>query len=183
MDNIIVIDNVVSVSQQNYIEKELIKSHTFPWIFNSTDITYGSKHTNGICFSSRIMDQDKILNHNFYNMLPVIHAACDQSNIVINKMLRISAFLTFKKDTNHTMEPHNDFDIPHYGCVYYVNDSDGDTVFYNKFYPDNKNNLTEVKRVSPKKGRCVVFNPLRYHSSSFPKKNDYRCIVNINFTS
>jgi hypothetical protein len=183
MNDIIVIDNVISISQQNYIEKELITSHTFPWVFNSSDITYGSEDANGVCFSSKIMDQDKILNYNFYNILPVIHSACDQNNINLNKMLRMSSFLSFKKDSDYDMEPHNDFDIPHYGCLYYVNNSDGDTIFYNKFYPDDKNNLIEIKRVSPKKGRCVIFNPLRYHSSSFPKENKYRCIVNTNFTS
>jgi hypothetical protein len=183
MDDIIVIDDVISISQQNYIEKELITSHTFPWIFNSTDLTYGSIISNGICFSSKIMDQDKVINHNFHNLLPVIHAACDKSNLSISKMLRMSAFLTFKKNTNHIMEPHNDFDIPHYGCLYYVNESDGDTIFYNKFYPESKNDLIEIKRVNPKKGRCVLFNPLRYHSSSFPEKKEYRCIVNTNFIS
>jgi hypothetical protein len=36
-----------------------------------------------------------------------------------------------------------------------------------------------IKRVSPKKGRVVLFNGNRYHSSSGPTK-DVRVIINFN---
>ena len=55
-----------------------------------------------------------------------------------------------------------------------MNDSDGDTIL---FKDDKK---TEIKRITPKKGRIVFFDGLIPHCSSPPTKN-HRAIVNINF--
>lgn len=76
--------------------------------------------------------------------------------------------------------PHVDMDGEHHTAVYYVNDSDGDTIIYKQKYGEKRLWLTPYKRVSPKAGRCVFFNGLHYHSASLPKKTDNRCVVNIN---
>ena len=75
-------------------------------------------------------------------------------------------------------------DIPqdHYACVYYLNDSDGDTIIYEQNKHDtvagsNNVELVEHARVTPKKGRLVMFDGARYHCSSQPKES-YRCIIN-----
>ena len=65
---------------------------------------------------------------------------------------------------------HVDFDTPHIACVYYVNDSDGDTFIYD--------NESKSQRISPKKNRAVVFDGSLYHASSLPTKNK-RVIINI----
>ena len=56
--------------------------------------------------------------------------------------------------------------------LYYVNDADGDTVFF-----DGNNNI--VKSVTPKKGTAVLFNGHILHAGGIPKKHS-RCIVNYN---
>jgi hypothetical protein len=74
---------------------------------------------------------------------------------------------------------------PHTVCLYYVNDSDGDTFIFDKTSDDIKGRrdifertkFNVLKRVTPKKGRVVLFNGNRYHSSSGPTK-DVRCIIN-----
>lgn len=76
-------------------------------------------------------------------------------------------------NTNKLNPPHKDMDFPHYVMLYYVNDSDGDTFFF-----DTGGNL--LKRVSPKKGRLVYFNGELYHSGSNPVKSGDRMVVNIN---
>jgi hypothetical protein len=67
--------------------------------------------------------------------------------------------------------------------LYYVNDSDGDTFLFNRTKKDGPipkdSELEILKRVSPKKGRVVLFDGSRYHSSSGPSK-DVRCIINFN---
>lgn len=80
------------------------------------------------------------------------------------------------------MKPHNgihvDVPIPHIACVYYVNDSDGDTIIYENTYgTDTKAELIPHTKVTPKKGRMVFFDGYRYHCSSQPSRN-HRCIVN-----
>ena len=67
--------------------------------------------------------------------------------------------------------------------LYYVNDSDGDTLIYNektKFaacYPDSEMKFTLKKKVSPKQGRVVLFNGIYWHTAQQPNHN-LRCIVN-----
>ena len=68
--------------------------------------------------------------------------------------------------------PHIDMEMGHTVCLYYVNNTDGDTFFFN-----GKN---IIKRVSPKKGRCVLFDGKIFHASSKPTK-EKRIVINYNF--
>ena len=70
--------------------------------------------------------------------------------------------------------PHIDFlDMPHHVLIYYVNDSDGDTIFFDE-------NENEIKRVTPKRGRYALFNGNILHAGSNPIKSNYRIIINYN---
>lgn len=76
--------------------------------------------------------------------------------------------------------PHVDFTMEKQGlkpvvCLYYVNDSDGDTFFF-----DNNENLNVIERVTPKSGRMVVFDNDIFHASSPPVKSDARIVINTN---
>ena len=70
---------------------------------------------------------------------------------------------------------HTDMKCPHTVCLYYVNDADGDTFFFDK-------NREIVDRVTPKKGRMVVFDGLTLHASSMPSK-DYRISLNLGYAN
>ena len=94
----------------------------------------------------------------------------------IVEIIQGRAFIQLSNNQTPIHPPHIDFPEPHWVCLYYVNDSDGDTIFYGE---DQK---TEIKRVSPKKGRIAFFEGSIYHSASVPTKN-HRIIVNINFKS
>ena len=74
-------------------------------------------------------------------------------------------------DLHHT--PHRDQITRHTVLLYYVNDTDGDTFFFN-----NKGDI--VERVSPKKNRLVIFNGSRLHASSNPSTG-YRITMNLNY--
>ena len=74
-------------------------------------------------------------------------------------------------------EIHLDFDdntLKRTNFLYYVNDSDGDTILYED---DKKTVLT---RVSPKKNRLLLFSGDIPHCSSSPTKNLKRVVININ---
>lgn len=82
---------------------------------------------------------------------------------------------------DHYNQPHVDIPAPTYSMVYYLNDSDGDTVLFNeKYSPDNKEpiTLTVKQRISPKKNRAVIFESNRYHASSNPQIADNRFVLN-----
>ena len=57
--------------------------------------------------------------------------------------------------------------------LYYVNDSDGDTLFF------NKDNL--VKSVAPVKGTGVIFPSTMWHAGACPTKSNTRTVINILF--
>ena len=67
--------------------------------------------------------------------------------------------------------PHVDLQQEHLVALYYVCDSDGDTIIY-KVY-------TVKQRVTPKQGRMVLFDGSLYHTAEQPEHN-VRCVVNYN---
>ena len=70
--------------------------------------------------------------------------------------------------------PHSDLKTDEWTAIYYVNESDGDTIFYD----DNKK---EIKRFKPKKGTGLVFKSYTLHAGSNPVKYDKRIVINFIF--
>lgn len=77
--------------------------------------------------------------------------------------------------------PHNDGEDNQYSLIYYVNDSDGDTYFFNEFFTGVKPELTIYNKVTPKKGKAVFFDSARYHCSSNPVNTERRVAINFVF--
>jgi hypothetical protein len=68
-------------------------------------------------------------------------------------------------------------------AIYYMNDADGDTIFFER--PDDQFSksaraLTQITRVTPKKGRLVYFDSHIIHSGQLPSRSKFRCVVNLN---
>ena len=68
---------------------------------------------------------------------------------------------------------HTDNGNPHDVVLYYVNDSDGDTFFFD-------NDMNVIHRETPERGKLVIFDGSVLHSSSSPSKN-FRITLNINY--
>ena len=109
-----------------------------------------------------------------YLCLNTIYSASHKVNLIVENVLQGRVFMHMPSPTPGLDDIHTDLDYPHMVFLYYVNDSDGDTVF---FKDDEK---TELKRVTPKKGRGVFFNGLIKHCSTRPSKS-HRCIFNYGF--
>lgn len=117
--------------------------------------------------------------------VPICNAIIKQINYDLHDIYFNRAFLQFPLDPKFIKDHngvHVDIDREHYACVYYLNDSDGDTIIYEQTIDNtvagSKNvKLVEHKRVTPKKGRVVLFDGKRYHCSSQPR-NGYRAIIN-----
>jgi hypothetical protein len=98
--------------------------------------------------------------------------------IKANMLLRASA-AGVADDAYNT--PHIDIPDPGFkSLIYYVKDSDGDTVLFNESYGDKKA-LTVAKRITPKKGKAVIFDSNRWHASSNPRQNQNRIVINFIF--
>ena len=105
--------------------------------------------------------------------------------------LRLGLF-TLNKNRQPYHVPHVDYqnDGLKYTAIYYLNDSDGDTFFFNEFLDPNIKRFingydpslfTVAKSVKPKQGKLVLFDGRRYHASSYPESTPERMVLNINF--
>ena len=103
------------------------------------------------------------------------------------QVLQGRSFLQFPINTDGTIDtPHIDIyddeegNIDFIVALYYVVDSDGDTVIYNEREKDPDGNYTIKGSVTPKQGRMVIFDGGLYHAARQPINSNTRCIVNYN---
>lgn len=105
-----------------------------------------------------------------------------QFDIKINELWRVRLGLTLNKNTKGVHNPHSDFKEPHYTALYYIGQSDGDTIFYNELYDGCLNKELTINKTNPHtENQMVLFDGLTLHSSNPPKNNLYRMTLNINF--
>lgn len=67
----------------------------------------------------------------------------------------------------------NGSDLPHVVFLYYINDSDGPTYFYDK-------DLNMIQSVPPIMGTCAMFDGGTLHAGSNPNSTPFRYALNIN---
>ena len=65
--------------------------------------------------------------------------------------------------------------------IYYINNSDGDTIVFDEFYNHGHCNLTEIDRITPQQGQVLILDSDQYHSSSCPLNSLQRMIINFIF--
>ena len=129
--------------------------------------------------------------YNMYMMSRmIVDYFSEASGIPMNRLIRVKANMLTPNPNPEYNEmsihyPHLDFYNDHHVLVYYVNDSDGDTILFNeKWKPEDTNTvlpLTINQRITPKRGRIVYFDGRHYHTSQNPIKSTERMILNINF--
>jgi hypothetical protein len=120
-----------------------------------------------------ILKSSTALSKEMANFGMIAQAACARANLTLKDIMVARIFIAPQthSDLDH-YQPHQDSPGPHTVVIYYVNDAEGDTVFFD----DNKQ---IVKRVTPKKGRVVLFDGAVLHAGS-PARNQPRCLVNFN---
>lgn len=190
-----VIDNFISENFQHEI-KNLLLGNSFPWYF-SDDITFGKHlidsqnlgethpaHAHLFCRNK------KVTSAYFESILPIAYLATSKLNLPYNEVIQCRSFLQYPLNStfisNSADRLHIDLPYDHTVVLYYVVDSDGDTVIVDK---QREGNIEEfhhlledynvVERVTPKQGRAVVFDGKYYHTAFQPQQN-MRCIINFN---
>ena len=200
IDNIYVFDDIIEKPYQELIKETLLggdkppsvgePDQDFAWYYTSdvTDNSHEGPFQGRFGFSHLYVTTEEGIVSNFHNLFSgLIKNSCKKLKIKKVDILQGRSFLS--TPTNIPKEdvdtPHYDLDALHFVMLYYVNDSDGDTIIYNeksKFnddYPDDKMNFTIKKKVSPKQGRVVLFDGRHWHAAEQPN-HKLRCIVNYN---
>jgi hypothetical protein len=96
-----------------------------------------------------------------------------------NSIVRMKANLLLRSSIVKSHQPHYDTVGRSTSLIYYVNDSDGDTVFFDKSCQEDPSDLTEIHRETPVAGDIIVFDGTRYHASSPPVNSPHRAVINI----
>jgi hypothetical protein len=191
LNDIYIVDDFLPKSYQNYIEEQLL-GPSINWHFMK-DIAYDKESLDEFsladtspAFAHKFYDNTiGILSPGFGLTLPIVHFAFDKLNMSFNEVLNSRSFMTIPLPHTDYDHPHVDMYYDHMVCLYYVADSDGDTVIYNEKFPDfpvhaaNSENLSVWKSITPKKGRAVIFNGSYYHRSTRPSKGA-RLVINFN---
>ena len=129
-------------------------------------------------------------SHNFYMeevrsphcslILPFMYQVKDICGA--KELLRCRADMTVIHPDKIKHPPHVDFQFPHYSSVFYVNESDGETVMYNERwdgeYPDT---LTVSRVIEPKPNRVIIFDGDIIHTGHSPANHQTRVILNSNY--
>jgi hypothetical protein len=184
-----VLDNVVSKRYQDEIEYKLLYSD-YRWVYTPTIVDCITKQGKVFGFGGKLGNHKEgtVDKENFNFLLPLTYDISEKSGIEYESILAARTFLQVPSTYEKNYGPfHVDFKYPHIVFLYYVNDSDGDTLITKKKYDFSHQTFDElddseiISRVTPKKGRVVVFDGLYYHSGGIPKNNS-RCVINFNLS-
>lgn len=153
----------------DYWKDQLSKSN----IVDNGQFTHAVYHKGDICSK-------------YYGLVyPILYFFAEQAEVTVNKIVRIKINLLLRDktftDENYNF-PHSDRDGK-YAFLYYINESDGDTVLFKEI--DDLKTIPSTfniqDRITPARGRGLFFEGKRFHASCNPKVSQHRYVINFNF--
>jgi len=168
-----IIKNFVNKTYHKEVH-DLLNGISFPWYYNS-DISYGNdkdKSLYNFGFSHIFLDESgfrKSLETSFIK--PLLFNIMDVVNSYT--IIRARADMTMASPNNHQHAPHVDFFYKNISTIFYVNDSDGDTILYK--------NKKVFKKITPVKNLLLVFDGDILHTGCSPTKYKNRILINSNY--
>ena len=200
-NNYLVLDNYLTKSYHKEIQ-ELLTGSNFPWYYNnniSNDNNTGTTHFNEYGFSHNFQEYKlgggRLADTHYATFIkPFLLQAMD--TVKCNMVLRCRGDMVTHSHEEFIHPAHVDFIFPNTSTIFYVNDTDGDTMLYGKdsFDKDIKIDQDrfgtlsqegvelEIKeRISPKANRLVIYDGSLLHTGSSPTQHKTRILLNSNF--
>ena len=122
-----------------------------------------------------------------YNVGPFNRFVYEVSQEVgLSNVLRCRLDMTTNRGESMLLEPHVDFTYPHTTTIFYVNDSDGNTIIYDQMHQeegDDEIELTIKQEIEPKANRLIIFDGLHLHTGHTPTTCNQRVLINSNWMS
>lgn len=183
-----------------------VESESFPWFYvKNTAYTPGDTQIENLhngSFSHIAFDNGR-KNSEYSDILEAaLLVGLDNLGLTLKRLHRIRIGLIPICSVNNVNPPHVDRVNRHNVALWYLNDSDGDTILYNEkydpwahggalhndyrdvlWYYENvlKGSVSVMQKISPEKNKMIVFDGLTFHSSSTPTKTKRRIAVNYVF--
>jgi hypothetical protein len=174
--------------------KELLMGSEIPWYLCVTDYYNENKDQNSHKWQH--IAYHKGVGSSFVGpyLEMAVWDALSKSGQDVDELIRIRCSVTEIVNQHYVGGAHVDTDTPHMTALFYINDSDGDTILYNeKFDPDLGLNQYDYYKqivkeptvkhtVTPEANKMFWFDGLYYHSSNSPTSVSKRFIINVNYT-
>lgn len=186
-----IVDDIISKEQQENIKSTLL-AYDFSWGFID-NITSGALKEKRPAFGHTFVRDGMLRSREEYiKLLEPLWGGCmekikRETNVVGNYAFvqaRTFLQLALRNVRGGEYDAHHiDLADEHFALLYYVCDSDGDTVIFENMYskenpkPPEPRELIEKARVTPKQGRVVIFDGYYWHTATQPSKG-IRCIIN-----
>lgn len=201
----IIMENALDISLFQNL-KGLIFNEQFPWYYiKTTGPADTGDDTYVYSFYHRFYEDSygilnstlkPVVDNCIFKIIERINQELDDK-IIFKDLYRSRTNLETIKPVYYEHTPHIDDTRNHVAAVLYMNDSDGDTIFYKqKFDPSlnmnwiehleyiKKNGGFEIERtLTPKENTVVLFDGKTYHSSFAPVKSHTRCVINFTFST
>jgi hypothetical protein len=170
-----IIDNLLPEYQQNLIAA-VVTNHKTKYTFNRETVPKNFKLTDAAdipLMGSLCILKSKPVSQDAKHALEILKEVSDRLNFKIDEIIRAQINFTWVQPEGAVVSPfHQDYNKPHLVVIYYINDSDGDTIL--------KLSNGEIINVTPRKGRALIFNGELYHAGTSPLKNKFRIVFNMN---
>jgi hypothetical protein len=181
-----IVDNFLSPRYFSRL-KEVIESHHFSWHFKK-DITW-PKDPNDTLYSYGfdywLIENYQVYESDVFNILEGFY--CELLDITeCSKISKSRIDMVTYSPEKHQHTIHVDEYFPHIASVFYLTDSDAETILYNTqcFSADQYYNnvdfakLEVVTKVKPKDNRLLFFDGSYLHTGCSPSKYKNRIIIN-----
>lgn len=192
-------DDLVETAVADEIERVML-SGAFPWYFYSnvnstvrpedrpahTTVIYDdARFEESFGFSHLLFPNADSNSPSPWWQYPklLFEAFLNKQRLLPTQLIRVKANMLLRSAPPggaKPFEPHVDLPTPHWVMIYYVNDSDGDTVILDKTYPDREH-ANVLHTVGPKKGRAILFDGRHYHCGTRPSRHNTRVVFNYDF--
>jgi hypothetical protein len=170
-----VIDNFLPQEFFDLIINTVIDKE-FPWYYHTNSAYNVEGKEDKVSQFNHIVIYDGDIKSSLYDaMLNVVEIFKKTTKLNIKGIGRIKLNLLTQKiltPKEHRKTIHKDVEEDSISFILYLNDSDGDTIFYN----ENKTKI--VNKVTPKANRCVWFKSNQWHHATPPINTSARYIIN-----
>lgn len=161
---------------------------SFPWFVSPHTVikapdSYIDQHTKDSPIFYHSFFHDGAQNSPHMDLvLPLLLEFERKNKTTVTEIKNIRANMTypdiFSSETDYKPIHVDTHDVGVTTAIYYVNDSDGETLFFEDLGPEG---MRQISEVCPKKNTLIYFPATTRHSSRSPRRNHLRCVVNLNF--
>jgi hypothetical protein len=195
VEDVVELERFLPESYADILEQLICNSGQFLWQYNASTndlaapeiMNRDARSYDADQFVHALFQQGERRSEFFDLVFPMFYFVEDKTGVALAGPERMKANLLVQKhlEEGRYNTPHIDIAEPgHKSLLYYVKDSDGDTFLFNETHRETSRDrkpLTIRKRVSPRKGKAILFDSNIWHASSHPRENATRVVLNFVF--